>query len=166
MGVCKLVDAVLFIYFLFMAISTMLFHSDIFLPSHFFPNFLMEAKSWYLREYEDYLFIEKPHFLVGLVGVELLVQWPLSVANVYAIIAKKYWYSTTCLIQGVSTFTSMAAILLELIGSKKASNKLLMIYYPFLPLSLVLVLRGLVPVTRNTKVTKATREAVEGKKRI
>ncbi|KAF9587790.1 hypothetical protein IFM89_005665 [Coptis chinensis] len=92
MGVCKLVDAVLFIYFLFMAISTMLFHSDIFLPSHFFPDFLMEAKSWYLREYEDYLFIEKPHFLVGLVGVELLVQWPLSVANVYGIIAKKYWW--------------------------------------------------------------------------
>ncbi|KAF9587788.1 hypothetical protein IFM89_005663 [Coptis chinensis] len=165
MGLCKLIDALLLIYFLFIAIVAPLFDSQACLPSHLYPEILLEAQSWYVSEYGDYLVAEKPHFFVGLIGVELLLQWPLSIANVYGIMAKKSWYSTTCLIQGVSTFTSMVAILSELLGSQKASDKLLMVYGPFLGVAVIAVLRGLVPALKKTSGTPVAKSSAARKKR-
>ncbi|PIA27530.1 hypothetical protein AQUCO_07700064v1 [Aquilegia coerulea] len=165
MSLTKLVDAILLVYFLFMTVVTILFDAQVCLPSFLYPDFLVELSSWYTREYGDYLFVEKPSFFLGTVYVELFVQWPLSIANVYAIVANKSWYNTTCLIQGVSTFTNMVAILAELNGSQKASDKLLMIYAPFLGFALLAVLRGLFPASRKTTLSHGARSSVARKKR-
>ncbi|XP_043692324.1 sigma intracellular receptor 2-like [Telopea speciosissima] len=145
MGLCKLVDAILLLFFLVVAVVAPLMDSQTCLPVQLFPDFLVDLKSWYAREYGDYLIVEKPDFFVGLVWLELLLQWPLCIANLYAILTRKSWLSTTCLIYGVSTSTSMIAILGELMGSGKASGKLLTLYSPFLGFAILAVLRGLVP---------------------
>ncbi|BBH00004.1 Transmembrane protein 97 [Prunus dulcis] len=101
------------------------------LPQSLFPNVLVELKSWYARQYGDYL-------------------WPLSIANLYGSLAAKSWFNTTCLIYGVSVFTSMVTILSELVQSGKASDKLLYMYFPFLGLGVLAILRGLLPPSSTT----------------
>lgn len=103
----KLVDAVLFLAFLVIAVVAPLFDAQTCLPATVFPEILVELKNWYGREYGDYLITEKPDFFVGLVWLELLFQWPLSVLNLYGILASKRWFRTTCLIYGASMLTSM-----------------------------------------------------------
>ncbi|KAL8031352.1 hypothetical protein ABFS82_13G017700 [Erythranthe guttata] len=141
-ALCKLVDATLFVFFLVIAIVAPLIDGQTCLPHHFFPSFLVELKSWYAQDYGDYLVSEKPHFFVGIVWLELVFQWPLAVACVYGIAAGKSWVSTACLMYGASTLTSMAAILSELSMSNRASEKLLMMYYPFLGFAVLALLRG------------------------
>ncbi|CAH8251224.1 unnamed protein product [Arabidopsis lyrata] len=147
----KLIDGALFVYFASMAIIAPLIDGQTSLPSGIYPAFLTDLKSKYIADFGDYLLMEKPHFLVGLVWHELLFLWPLSVANVYAILAGKSWFGTTCLLYGASVVTSMAAILGEMIGSGKASDRLLMMYVPFMGFGILAVLRGL--VCRSTKNT-------------
>ncbi|MCL7033370.1 hypothetical protein MKW94_002998, partial [Papaver nudicaule] len=103
----KLTNGLLFIYFLFITIVAPLFDGQTILPIEFFPKLLIDLKSNYAQENNDYLISEKPHFFVGLVWVELLLQWPLCVANLYGILNKKSWVKKTCLIYGVSTATGM-----------------------------------------------------------
>ncbi|KAF2292204.1 hypothetical protein GH714_016510 [Hevea brasiliensis] len=135
------------------------------LPSSYFPDFLIDLKKWYSQEYGDYLLSEKPHFFVGVVWLELLFQWPLALFNLYGILASKPWFSTTCLIYGSSLFTSMAAVLAELIGSGKASDKLLMIHSPFMGFGVIAILRGLMPVSAKTTSAMGRRPALPRKKR-
>ncbi|KAJ4980593.1 hypothetical protein NE237_031430 [Protea cynaroides] len=165
MGFCKLVDVILFFFFLVIAVAAPLIDSQTCLPMHLFPEFLVDLKSWYARQYEDYLLVEKPDFFVGIIWLELFFQWPLSVANLYAILAKKSWFSTTCLIYGVSTSTSMVAIFGELMRSGKASDKLLMVYFPFLGFAILAFLRGLVPRSRTLTSINAARTTMARKKR-
>jgi hypothetical protein len=106
----KLVDAVLFAFFIVIAVAAPLIDSQTCLPQSLFPNMLIELKSWYAREYGDYLVTQKPHFFVGIVWLELLFQWPLALANLYGILASKSWFNTTCLIYGVSVLTSMVKV--------------------------------------------------------
>ncbi|KAL9855383.1 putative sigma intracellular receptor 2, EXPERA domain-containing protein [Arabidopsis thaliana] len=145
----KLIDVALFVYFVSMAIIAPLIDGQTSLPSGIYPAFLTDLKSKYIADFGDYLLMEKPHFLVGLVWHELLFLWPLSIANVYAILAGKSWFGTTCLLYGASLVTSMAAILGDMIGSGKASDRLLMMYVPFMGFGILAVLRGL--VYRSTK---------------
>ncbi|KAF6175764.1 hypothetical protein GIB67_035891 [Kingdonia uniflora] len=109
MGLSTLIDTILFIFFLFIAIVAPLFDAQTCLPSNFFPDFLVDLKTTYARDNGDYLIAEKPNFFIGLIWLELLVQWPLSIANVYGILRKKSWLQTTCLIYGVCTVTAMSA---------------------------------------------------------
>lgn len=51
-----------------------------------------------------------------------------------------------------------AAILGELFGSDKASNKLLMMYLPFLGISIMAILRGLVSYPSSTPVNTARKK--------
>ncbi|CAN4103471.1 unnamed protein product [Withania somnifera] len=141
----KLLDLLLFVYFFFIAIAAPLFDAQLALPKHMFPPLLVDLKSWYAQEYGDYLVAEKPHFFVGLIWLELLFAWPLSVLSLYAIVAGKSWINTTFLLYGASTLTSMVAILGEMKGSERASDKLLMVYYPFLAFAVLAILRGLLP---------------------
>ncbi|XP_074280632.1 uncharacterized protein LOC141605655 [Silene latifolia] len=141
--VVKLVDAVLFLSFLVMAIVVPLFDSQTCLPQEYYPKVLVDLNSWYSSEYGDYLVVEKPHFFMGLVWMELFVLWPLSIINLYALISAKSWFKTTCLFYGASMTTSMVAIISELIGSNKAPDTLKMIYYPFMGIAVLAVLRGL-----------------------
>jgi hypothetical protein len=108
MGVLlKLVDFTLFLFFLLITIVAPLIDAQTCLPISYFPEILVNVKTWYTNEYGDYLVADKPHFFVGLVWLELLFQWPLAVLNVYAILSSKGWFNTTCLIYGVSLSTSM-----------------------------------------------------------
>ncbi|XP_043688304.1 sigma intracellular receptor 2-like [Telopea speciosissima] len=165
MGLCKLVDAILFLFFLVIAVVVPLLDSQTCLPMHLFPDFLIDLSSWYAREYGDYLIVEKPDFFVALVWLELILQWPLSIANLYAILSRKSWFSKTCLIYGVSSTTSMVAILGEMIGSRKASDKLIMMYSPFLGFAVLAVLRGLVPSGGRSRKPTSTNATMARKKR-
>jgi hypothetical protein len=103
----KLIDFILFFFFLVIAVAAPLIDAQTCLHLTFFPDFLINLKQWYGHHYGDYLIIEKPHFFVGLVWLELLFQWPLSLLNLYAFLASKSWFNTTCLIYGSSALTSM-----------------------------------------------------------
>ncbi|KAI9094188.1 hypothetical protein K1719_026770 [Acacia pycnantha] len=157
----KMIDAVIFLSLLVIALAAPLLDAQIFIPHTYFPDLLVQLKNRYAREYGDYLVIDKPHFFVGLVFFELIFQWPLALLNLYAILTSKPWFNTTCLMYGVSVSTSMVAILSEMIGSKRASDKLLMMYFPFLGLGVLATLRGLLS---HSNVGK--RPAVPRKKRV
>ncbi|XP_004515073.1 uncharacterized protein [Cicer arietinum] len=166
MGVLlKLVDAILFLFFLLIAIVAPLIDAQTCLPLSYFPDFLINIKTWYTNEYGDYLVADKPHFFVGLVWLELLFQWPLSLLNLYAMLSSKHWFNTTCLIYGVSLSTSMVAVLSELTGSKKASEKLLTMYFPFMCLGILATLRGLLSNSSKTGSAFGKRSALARKKR-
>lgn len=165
MGVfVKLLDLLLFVYFFFIAIVAPLFDGQTALPKHMFPPVLVDLKSWYTQEYGDYLVSEKPHFFVGLIWLELLFAWPLCLLSLYAIAAGKSWLNTICLLYGVSTLTAMVAILSEMKASERASDKLLMVYYPFLGFAVLAILRGLLPHSGKS-VSIGKRSAVSRKKR-
>ncbi|KAL7216240.1 hypothetical protein ACSBR1_028230 [Camellia fascicularis] len=107
MGVLiKLVEAILFFFFLVIAIEVPVLNAQVCLPSKFFPGFLVDLYLWYSREFVDYLFVEKPPFFIGLMWLELLIQWPLSILNLYSICRRKSWFNTTCLVYGSSAFTT------------------------------------------------------------
>ncbi|KAM1599770.1 hypothetical protein COP2_024668 [Malus domestica] len=161
----KLVDATLFVFFVVIAVAAPFIDGQTCLPQSFFPEVLVELKSWYARTYGDYLVSQKPHFFVGIVWVELLFQWPLAVANLYGILAAKSWLNTTCLIYGASVFTSMVTILSELVQSGKASDKLLYVYSPFLGLGVLAMLRGLLPQSSTTTSTIGKRPTLGRKKK-
>ncbi|CAK9185181.1 unnamed protein product [Ilex paraguariensis] len=116
-AVIKLVDAILFFFFLLIAVVAPLFDAQSCLPRDLYPDYLVDLNTWYSREYGDYLISEKPNFFVGLVWLELLFLWPLSIANLYGIVAGKSWLRTTSLIYGVSISTSMVK---AMIGSNIA----------------------------------------------
>ncbi|GMP53864.1 hypothetical protein CsSME_00019203 [Camellia sinensis var. sinensis] len=104
----KLIDAVLLFFFLVVILAAPAFDAQVCFPSKFFPNFLVDLNLWFTIEYGDYLLIEKPSFFVGLMWLELLFQWPLAIANLYAIlVGGKPWFNSTCLVYGVSVFTGM-----------------------------------------------------------
>ncbi|KAF2284963.1 hypothetical protein P3X46_012180 [Hevea brasiliensis] len=161
----KLIDVVLLLFFLVIAVAAPLLDAQTCLPSSYFPDFLIDLKRWYSQEYGDYLMSEKPHFFVGVVWLELLFQWPLAFFNLYGILASKPWFNTTCLIYGSSVFTSMGAILAELMGSGKASDKLMMIYSPFMGFGILAILRGLMPVSAKTASSMGKRTILPRKKR-
>lgn len=130
MGGCvlKLVDAVLFLFFLLIAVVAPLIDAQTCLPLSYFPDILVQLKEHYTKDYGDYLVAEKPHFFVGLVWLELLFQWPLALLSLYAILTSKPWFNTTCLIYGVSVTTSMV-IYLSPFNSYFSSSKFL--FFPF-----------------------------------
>ncbi|XP_045828519.1 sigma intracellular receptor 2 [Trifolium pratense] len=163
--VLKLVDAILFLFFLLIAIVAPLIDSQTCLPLSYFPDILVNVKTWYTNEYGDYLVAEKPHFFVGLIWLELLFQWPLSLINLYAMLSSKPWFNTTCLIYGVSLSTSMVAVLSEMMGSKKASDKLLTMYFPFMCLGVLATLRGLLTNSSKSSSAFGKRPAIARKKR-
>ncbi|CAA7049556.1 unnamed protein product [Microthlaspi erraticum] len=146
---CKAIDAVLLIFYTIMAVGAPLIDFQIILPGAIFPTFLVDLYRSYTAEFGDYLLVEKPHFLVGFVWQELLFLWPLSVANLYAILARKSWFGTTSMLYGASLVSHMAAVLGDMIGSGKASDKMLMMYVPFLGFGVLALLRGLLSQSNN-----------------
>ncbi|CAL5336882.1 unnamed protein product [Camellia sinensis] len=84
----KLIDAVLLFFFLVVILAAPAFDAQVCFPSKFFPNFLVDLNLWFTSNYGDYLLIEKPSYLVGLMGGKL-------------------WFNSTCLFYGVSVFTGM-----------------------------------------------------------
>ncbi|GJW22467.1 sigma intracellular receptor 2-like protein [Tanacetum coccineum] len=160
----KVIDAIIFFFFLIIAIGAPLLDSQTILPTSIYPDILVQLKTWYTHEYDDYLFVEKPHFFLGIVWLQLVFAWPLAVASLYGIVSGKSWLGTTCLMYGVTTLTSMAAITSELLGSGKASEKLLKLYLPFMGFAVLAILRGLLPHSEKSKAI-STKPIMARKKR-
>ncbi|XP_022135606.1 transmembrane protein 97-like [Momordica charantia] len=160
----KLVDAILFLFFIVLALAPPLIDFQLLLPRTLFPNFVVDLKSWYIRQSGDYLMSEPPHFFAGLVCFELLFQWPVTLLNLYAFLAAKPWFNTTCLIYGVSVLASMSAIMGEMVGSNRASNTLLTIYFPFFGLGALATLRGLVACSNKANIIGAGQSNVRKKR--
>ncbi|XP_047337150.1 sigma intracellular receptor 2-like [Impatiens glandulifera] len=146
----KVVDALLFFFFLTFVLTTPILDADYILPKELIPKFVVDVKNFYINLVGDYLVVEKPHFFVGLTWFDILIVWPLSILNIYAILAGKSWFSTTSLIQGVGVFTSIIPILADIYLSGKGSVKMQLAYYPFLAFSILAILRGLLPCFGGT----------------
>lgn len=99
----KLVDAALFLFFC-------IINAQVLLPSNLQPKFLVDLKNWYAKEFDDYFFVERPRFFVGLIWVELLFQWPLSLLCFCGIAASKSWFKTTSLMYGSSTLSGLVSL--------------------------------------------------------
>lgn len=150
-SVAKVVDVVLFSYMLVIALVCPFIEAQILFPQTLYPRFLVQLKNWYIREYDHYLMIDQPHFFVGLVCYEFIFQLPLILLNLYAILTAKPWFKTTCLIYGVTLSSAMVAILSEMVGSKRASPKLLTLYVPVMGLGVLATLRGLLSHSESGK---------------
>ncbi|XP_039040535.1 uncharacterized protein LOC120178820 [Hibiscus syriacus] len=165
MGIlCKAVDALLMVAFVVLFFYGPLIGAQLVYPETTFPEVLVRLKQRYAEEYQDFLMVEKPLFFVALVWLELMFQWPLVLLNIYGILASKPWFNTTCLIYGASVITSMTALLGELLGSQKASDKLLTMYFPFMGVGVLALLRGLVSHSGKSQ-TDGKRPATARKKR-
>ncbi|XVF85654.1 hypothetical protein PTKIN_Ptkin17bG0134000 [Pterospermum kingtungense] len=167
MGVlCKVVDTVLLVVFVVYSLAIPLIDAQLVLPQTAFPDVLIRLHQSYTEEYQDYLRLEKPYFFIALVWLGLVFQWPLVLLNIYGILASKPWFNTTCLIYGASDITSMAAFLGELLGSHKASDKLLKIYSLFMGVGVLALLRGLVPQSGKGSTTGKRPASLARKKRV
>lgn len=137
------VDILLLTFFSLVTTATVLIDSQTILPARLFPDPLRQLVDWYSTEYGDYLVKDKPPFFVGCVVLEMVIQCPLAIANIYGIIQGKRWFQTTSLIYGVCIATTMVPILADIMASDSASSKLLGIYIPFLIFPLIAIGRGL-----------------------
>ena len=107
MGVISgLVGYVVVTFSLVMVVLVPLFEAQTCFPS-LYPALLADLNRYCAEQYGDYLTIRRPGFFVGLAWVELLFLWPLSIANLYGILARKRWVTTTTLMAGVSSLTAM-----------------------------------------------------------
>eukprot|EP01018_Ginkgo_biloba_P009845 Gb_12133 [translate_table: standard] len=145
----KLLDIVLLIHFFFMFVAAPLLDAQLLFPPQMFPNVLRDLLDWIIRENGDYLLRDKPPFFVGLVWVEILVQWPLVIANIYGMLTGKRWVGSTCFIFGVCTATAMAPVLADIYAAGEAGKQLMQFYLPFLIFPLMALGRGLVPVSSS-----------------
>ncbi|XP_047088853.1 sigma intracellular receptor 2-like [Lolium rigidum] len=144
MGVVSAVaDAVVVLFCLTITLSFPLFGAQIVLPRNLYPAPLQDFKRWYADEFGDYLLAQPPAFLRGLFWLELTFLWPLAVATLYGILARRRWAATTSLMAGVSTLTSTSAIIGEILGSGRATPRLLQLYVPYIVFSVIAILRGL-----------------------
>ncbi|XWS34282.1 hypothetical protein CRYUN_Cryun21dG0027500 [Craigia yunnanensis] len=163
-ALCKVVDVILLLTFLTISVVAPFLDAQAYLPESIFPNVLIRLHKWYTIEHQDYLLVEKPHFFIALMKLELVFQWPLALLNIYGMLASKPWFNTTCLIFGASVITSMTAILGEMVGSQKASDKLVMMYSPFWGFGVLALLRGLVSQCSKAPPTIGNGPALARKK--
>ncbi|BAT01353.1 uncharacterized protein [Oryza sativa Japonica Group] len=137
-------DAAVVLFSLAVAAAAPLIDAQAVLPRRLFPAPLVGLHRWYATEFGDYLAAEPPGFFRGLVWLELLLHWPLSVATLYGVLARRPWAGATALAAGVSVVTAMSAVLGEFLVSGRATHKLLQMYVPFAVLAVIAALRGLV----------------------
>ncbi|XP_062187633.1 uncharacterized protein LOC133890982 [Phragmites australis] len=136
-------DLAVAFFSLTIAVAAPLIDAQSVLPGSLFPEPLLSLKRWYAAEFGDYLVARPPGFFRGLTLLELAFNWPLAVATLYGLLARRRWVSTTSLMAGVSTLTSMSAILGEMFSSGRATPKLLQMYVPFAVFAVIAILRGL-----------------------
>ncbi|BAH93912.1 Os07g0458500 [Oryza sativa Japonica Group] len=121
-------DAAVVLFSLAVAAAAPLIDAQAVLPRRLFPAPLVGLHRWYATEFGDYLAAEPPGFFRGLVWLELLLHWPLSVATLYGVLARRPWAGATALAAGVSVVTAMSAVLGEFLVSGRATHKLLQIH--------------------------------------
>ncbi|KAL6897810.1 hypothetical protein ACP4OV_006769 [Aristida adscensionis] len=137
-------DAAVAILSLSIGLSSPLLVAQSVLPASLYPAPLRRLRRWYAAEFDDYLLAgDPPGFFRGVAWLELVFLWPIAVATFYGVIARRRWVATTSLMIGVCTLTSTTAILGDILGSGRATPKLLLSYVPFALLAVIAILRGL-----------------------
>ncbi|KAL6623604.1 hypothetical protein ACP70R_033483 [Stipagrostis hirtigluma subsp. patula] len=141
--VSKAIDAAALLFSLIMAVSAPLFDSQVVLPRELYPAPLVTIHRWFTAEFDHYLVADPPPFFRGLVWLALAFLWPVCVANLYGILARRRWSATTSLMAGVFMLTYLSAMFGGMLGSGRATPKLIMFYVPFVVFAIALVLRGM-----------------------
>lgn len=147
------VDAVAALFSLVMALGAPLFDSQVVLPLSLYPAPLVDVFRWFVAEFDNYIVADRPPFFRGLVWLDLAFLWPVSLANLYGIIARRRWSATTSLMAGVHMLTYLSAMFGEMLGSGRATPKLLGLYVLFLVFAVASVARGL--CSRSAQATPA-----------
>ncbi|KAH7675651.1 Sigma intracellular receptor 2 protein [Dioscorea alata] len=130
--VSGLVGFVVVVFSLVMVVLVPLFEAQACFPL-LYPQLLVDLNHYYSEQYDDYLTIKRPGFFVGLAWVDLLFLWPLSIANVYGILARKPWVNTTTLMAGVSSLTAMGAVMGEVLNNYTEIEALLILLERYVP---------------------------------
>ncbi|GJM95458.1 hypothetical protein PR202_ga12196 [Eleusine coracana subsp. coracana] len=142
--ISKAVDVVWVLSSLTFAVVAPLFDSQVVLPRALYPTPLVRVHRWFVTEFDHYLVADPPPFFRGLVWLALAFLWPVCIANIYAVITRRHrWIANTSLMAGVFFLTYLSAMLGEMLGSGRATPKLVRFYVPFVLLAVILVLRGL-----------------------
>lgn len=127
----------------------------------------------YSKKYGVDLATQKPGFFVALLWLEVALQWPLAVINLYGVLSGPrlpWWFRTTALVFGASYCTSMITVAAELKwSSHSVSPTLLMVYLLLIGCGVLAILRGLLtcpdekaPTTERGPESKS---GIENKKR-
>ena len=99
------VDAVVALFSLTMAVAVPLFDSQVVLPPGLYPAPLVGIFRWFIAEFGHYVVADPPPFFRSLVWLDLAFLWPVSVANLYGILARRRWSAATSLMAGVYMLT-------------------------------------------------------------
>ncbi|RCV10413.1 hypothetical protein SETIT_2G110500v2 [Setaria italica] len=163
--VSSAVDVVVALFSLTMAVAAPLFDSQVVLPPGLYPAPLVSIFRWFVAEFDHYVVADPPPFFRGLVWLDLAFLWPVSVANLYGVLARRRWSAATSLIAGVHMLTYLSAMFGEMLGSGRATRKLLGLYALFVVFAVASVVRGL--CWRSTQATPAGSSAAHPpKKRV
>lgn len=108
--ISRVLDAAVVAFSAAVAVAAPLIDAQALVPARLVPAPVAELRRRYAAEFGDYLVAELPLFFRGLVLVEIAFLWPLSLANLYGVLAGRRWASTTSLMAGVSSATSMVRI--------------------------------------------------------
>ncbi|CAN6329399.1 unnamed protein product [Urochloa humidicola] len=164
--VSKAADAAAALFSLLITVAAPLFDSQVVLPRHLYPAPLVSVYQWFAAEFDHYLIADPPPFFRGFVWLALAFLWPVCVANLYGILARRRWVATTSLMAGVFMLTYLSAMFGEMLGSGRATSKLVWFYVPFVVIAVALVLRGLCSSLQAPAAAVSSVETSARKKRV
>lgn len=108
MVINKLIDRTLIVFLTVFAVAAPLDAGLLLLRRDAPPPLL------YSKKYGVDLATQKPGFFVALLWLEVALQWPLAVINLYGVLSGPrlpWWFRTTALVFGASYSTSMVCML-------------------------------------------------------
>ena len=109
-GVSK-ADAAVALFSLVIAVAAPLIDSQVVLPQHLYPAPLVSVFQWFVDEFDHYLLAGRPPFLRSFVWLALTFLWPVCIANLYGILARRRWVAAaTTLMVGVTMLTYLVTI--------------------------------------------------------
>ncbi|CAL4906059.1 unnamed protein product [Urochloa decumbens] len=121
--VSKAADAAAAVFSLLIAVAAPLFDSQVVLPRHLYPAPLVSVYQWFAAEFDHYLIADPPPFFRGFVWIALAFLWPVCVANLYGILARRPWVATTSLMAGVFMLTYLSAMFGEMFGFRESKTE-------------------------------------------
>ncbi|GJM95456.1 hypothetical protein PR202_ga12194 [Eleusine coracana subsp. coracana] len=140
----KVVDATSVLFSLTVTVAVPLIDSQVVLPTGLYPASFVRVNRWFAAEFDHYLLADPPPFFRDLIWLLLTFLWPVCIANLYAVITRRCrLIATSSLMAGVFMLTYMSALFGEMLGSRRATPKLVGFYTPFAVVAATLVLRGL-----------------------
>lgn len=106
-------DAAVALFSLVIAVAPPLIDAQVVLPRRLFPAPLVRVFQWFVDEFDHYLLAGPPPFLHGFVWLALTFLWPVCIANLYRILARRRrrWVAAaTTLMAGVTMLTYLVSI--------------------------------------------------------